>query len=319
MFGSIAPRILALMGALLFLAACGPGARVADPGQSAAQGSVDPAAELVALINAQRGKAGLPALVVEPGLSSAASAHARAMGEEDCYDRDCGGVDINVRVARTGYRYALVRTDFNAGYPRPQDVLAKMNGGDLGRKLILRADFRHIGAGYHFQARDTGGHNYTHYWTVSYGVPANENLDEIAREVTRLVNLERKARGLAPLALNPHLMKSAQFHARYMADSDCFAHRCPDEPDLVVRAGNAGYEFRMISENIASAMNDPAEAVRVWMTSEGHRRNILDPDMREIGVGFVLLNEDGGKQRSRQYWVQNFGAPGQIPGRSAVR
>ena len=96
-------------------------------------------------------------------------------------------------------------------------------------------------------------------------------------------------------------------------------HRCPDEPELVVRAGNAGYEVRMISENIASAMNDPAEAVRSWMTSEGHRENMLDPDMREIGVGFVLLNEDGGKQRSRQYWVQNFGAPGQIPGRSAVR
>ena len=306
----IAPRVLAPLAALLLLAACGSGARVADPGQSAAHGSGDPAAELVALINRQREKAGLPALGVEPRLNAAATAHARAMGEEDCYDRDCGGPDVNLRVARTGYRYARVRTDFNAGYPRPQDVFAKMNGSDTGRKLILRADFRHIGAGYHFQARDTGKRNYFHYWTVSYGVPANENLDEIAREVTRLVNLEREARGLAPLALNPHLMKSAQFHARYMADNDCFAHRCPNEPDLVVRAGNAGYEFRAISENIASAMTDPAEAVRSWMTSDGHRSNMLDPDMREIGVGFVLLNEDGGKQKSRQYWVQNFGAPG---------
>lgn len=298
-----------VLAALLFLAACGSGVRVADPAQSAGQGSADPAAELVALINEQRKKAGLPALGVESRLNSAAAAHARAMGEEDCYDRDCGGMDINLRVARTGYRYALVRTDFNAGYPGPRDVFAKMADSDSGRKLMLRADFRHVGAGHHFQARDTGKRNYFHYWTVSYGVPANENLDEIAREVTRLVNLEREARGLAPVALNPLLTKSAQFHARYMADNDCFDHRCPDEPDLVVRAGNAGYEFRMISENIASAMNDPAEAVRSWMTSEGHRENMLDPDMREIGVGFVLLNEDGGKQRSRQYWVQNFGAP----------
>jgi uncharacterized protein YkwD len=298
-----------VLAALLFLAACGSTARVADSGRSAAQGSADPAAELIVLINAERGKAGLPALAVEPGLSSAASAHARAMGEQDCYDRDCGGLDVNVRVARTGYRYALVRTKFNAGYPSPQDIFAEMTGSDIGRKLMLRADFRHIGAGYHFQARDVGKRNYFHYWTVSYGVPANENLDEIAREMTRLVNLEREARGSAPVALNPLLTKSAQFHARYMADNDCFDHRCPDEPDLVVRAGNAGYEFRMISENIASAMIDPAEAVRSWMTSEGHRGNMLDPDMREIGVGFVLLNEDGGKQRSRQYWVQNFGTP----------
>ena len=309
MSGKIIAKPFMVLATLLLLAACGSGARVADPGQSAAQGSADPAAELVALINAERGKAGLPALVVEPGLSSAASAHARAMGEEDCYDRDCGGPDINVRVARTGYRYALVRTKFDAGYPRPRDVFAKINGSDTGRKLMLRADFRHIGAGYHFQARDTGKHNYIHYWTVSFGVPANENLDEIAREVTRLVNLERETHGLTPVALNPLLTKVAQFHAQYMADNDCFGHRCPDEPDLVARAGNAGYEFRTISENIASAMNDPAEAVGSWMTSEGHRGNMLDPDMREIGVGFVLLNEDGGKQKSRQYWVQNFGAP----------
>lgn len=305
---NILPRIAALLAALLFVTACGPGARVADPRQSAAHASGDPAAELIALINAERRKAGLPALSVKPALSRAARDHARAMGEGDCFDRDCGGTDFDRRVARAGYRYALVRTDLSAGYARARDVFAAMIGKDWSRELVLGANFRHVGAAYHFQGRDAGTHNYTHYWTVTYGVPANEDVDLLAREVTRLVNRERETRGLAPLALSPLLSGSAQFHARFMADNDCFAHLCPNEPDLRARVRNTGYEYRMIAENIAAGTTDPAQTVRGWMISPGHRANILNPDMREIGVGYVLLNEDGDTQKSRHYWVQNFGA-----------
>jgi uncharacterized protein YkwD len=51
----------------------------------------------------------------------------------------------------------------------------------------------------------------------------------------------------------------------------------------------------------------PAEVVEGWVNSPGHRANILHPKMREIGIGYALLNEDTGKETYRHYWVQNFG------------
>jgi uncharacterized protein YkwD len=39
-----------------------------------------------------------------------------------------------------------------------------------------------------------------------------------------------------------------------------------------------------------------------WMTSRGHRENILKAEYREIGAGFV-----NGSGKYRTYWVQVFG------------
>ena len=305
MTGIFQPRFLAPLAALLVLAACGPGAPVTAPSPSAAQGSADPAMQAVALINAERKKAGLAPLAPDPELAAGAAAHSRAMAEADCVGPVCGGEDIYLRVARAGYRVGTLEGTTLVGMPGPKlvaSILAKKKEG-----LVFRTDFRHIGVGYHFQADDPGALNYRHYWTLVLGTPANENLDEIAREVTRLVNLERAAHGLEPLLLNPLLNKSAQFHAEFMADNDCYGHDCPNEPDMLARIRNAGYDNRLAAENIAGGARSPAEAVAGWMRSPAHRENILHPAMREIGVGYVLLNEDGGEATMRHYWVQNFG------------
>jgi uncharacterized protein YkwD len=37
------------------------------------------------------------------------------------------------------------------------------------------------------------------------------------------------------------------------------------------------------------------------MNSEGHRKNILNPSFRKIGIGYVKSNEGYG-----HYWVQLF-------------
>jgi uncharacterized protein YkwD len=40
-----------------------------------------------------------------------------------------------------------------------------------------------------------------------------------------------------------------------------------------------------------------------WMNSDGHRRNILDCDLHNIGVGLAYNGDN------RPYWTQDFGTP----------
>ena len=64
----------------------------------------------------------------------------------------------------------------------------------------------------------------------------------------------------------------------------------PGLPDEVVK------QYYNIGENIAMGQITPAEVVRDWMNSPGHRANILDPSYVYIGVGYC-----------NDHWVQQFG------------
>lgn len=143
-----------------------------------------------------------------------------------------------------------------------------------------------------------------------YQVPANIASPaprNATADVLRLINTERATRGLKPLTANPSLERAAQDHARHMAEADCYAHECPGEKGLSDRIRQTGYRYRRISENIHAAQLDPRRVVAGWMNSPGHRENILDPDVTEIGIGHFYLAQDGGRETHHHYWVANFG------------
>jgi hypothetical protein len=50
--------------------------------------------------------------------------------------------------------------------------------------------------------------------------------------------------------------------------------------------GQQGAHFHVVAENLAAAQT-PAALEAEWMHSPGHRANILDPRLNEIGVGMV--------------------------------
>ncbi len=295
------PLRLALLP--LLLAACTASAGIEDSAPAAGMTAARVEAELVRLMNDQRARRGLPPLAPEPKLSAAALAHARVMGRTGCIEFECAGMTVDRRITGNGYRYGESRTYIGAGYDNAGATLSAMMGRAWGRDMVLEPDFRHVGVGYVY----AGGSRHRHYWTISFATPANGDVAALAAEVIRLTNAERRKRGLEPLAPNRNLARAAQFHADFMARNDCFAHRCPQEPPLAHRVGRAGYAYRGVAENIAAGAPTPTDVVRGWMDSPGHRANILSPEMREIGIGYALLNEDGGKETYRHYWVQNFG------------
>ncbi|RFP88364.1 CAP domain-containing protein [Rhodobacteraceae bacterium 63075] len=94
----------------------------------------------------------------------------------------------------------------------------------------------------------------------------------------------RAEQGLGPVKANPKLELAAERHAQDMARRGFFSHTGSNGSSVGKRARRAGYRFCVIAENIAKGQRSAAEAMRSWMASPGHRRNMLDRRIKEIGV-----------------------------------
>lgn len=125
---------------------------------------------------------------------------------------------------------------------------------------------------------------------------------DAAAETLDLVNAARAVAGCPPLVPNPHLQQAARDWSEHMAVDDVFAHR-----DLAELQNRYGYAGTFAGENIAAGYATPAEVVSGWLDSPGHRANILNCRYTESGIGYVLVNPDGGRLQYEYYWTQNFG------------
>ncbi|MGK5552334.1 CAP domain-containing protein [Actinomadura kijaniata] len=118
-------------------------------------------------------------------------------------------------------------------------------------------------------------------------------------EVVRLTNAERAKAGCSPLRIDERLRKAARGHAEDMRDRGYFSHNSPDGRTPWDRIRAAGYPAGA-AENIAKGYPTPADVVKGWMNSSGHRANILNCGLKAIGAGAAYGS--GGP-----WWVQNFG------------
>lgn len=115
-------------------------------------------------------------------------------------------------------------------------------------------------------------------------------------EVLRLVNYERQANGSNPLTYMSTLEKGANIRALEIIK--LWSHTRPDGTIFVTAYEYLSYA--KIGENLASGPKTPNEVVAGWMSSEGHRRNMLDGDYEHMAIS---VSED---EERRLYWVQIF-------------
>jgi uncharacterized protein YkwD len=95
-----------------------------------------------------------------------------------------------------------------------------------------------------------------------------------------------------------------------MATRNYFSHDSPEGLASWDRAAAAGYG-RYVGENIALGYKDVPDIMSGWMSSPGHRANILGTQYTDIGVGFAYGWTDLGDGGSYQpYWTEVFGAHG---------
>lgn len=129
--------------------------------------------------------------------------------------------------------------------------------------------------------------------------------DAVADEVLRRTNARRRGEGAPALARSETLMRAAQLQADQMAATGRMDHelRGTSYPTLTTRLVAVSYEMRAAGENIAMGHRDAASVVEGWMTSPGHRANILSSSYSEMGTG-VAASSSG-----RMYYAQVFGRP----------
>jgi uncharacterized protein YkwD len=125
-----------------------------------------------------------------------------------------------------------------------------------------------------------------------------------ARAIVEQTNAARAAASLPPLAIEPRLTRAADAYAREMARAGWFEHTDPTGAGLETRAEAAGYtDWEYLAENLATGAGRPDASAVVgrWLESLSHRRNILAPELRDVGVACFVADE--------RYWcAQEFGA-----------
>lgn len=122
------------------------------------------------------------------------------------------------------------------------------------------------------------------------------------------MNEIRTDAGLDPLDHHDMLRAVSRAHSADMDERDFFDHTNPDDDGPFDRVSDAGVSCDAAGENIAfnynsdgSAETAAESAVCQWMTSHGHRENILRQRWTSHGIGIVIA-DDG-----RVYYTQTLG------------
>lgn len=100
-----------------------------------------------------------------------------------------------------------------------------------------------------------------------------------------LLNDVRSRAGLPPASPNARLAAAAQAHADDMARQGYFSHQSLDGRSYIDRMRAAGHSSCHPVENLALGHATAGQAIAEWMTSAGHRRNILTAGQVEYGLG----------------------------------
>jgi uncharacterized protein YkwD len=139
---------------------------------------------------------------------------------------------------------------------------------------------------------------------------ATPRSDFVSRVIAR-TNSYRVANGCPTLTTNAILMGTAQGHSQEMALRDYVGHNSADGTSPWDRIKAAGYNYRLVAENIAWGATSPEQVVDGWFfespPNDAHRKNILNCALHEIGVGYYYLASDPGKVTAHTYWTQDFG------------
>ena len=102
---------------------------------------------------------------------------------------------------------------------------------------------------------------------------------------------------VAVLTWNDKLAKAAYDHSVEMKTNDYFSHTGLNGSNAGQRITAAGYTWKSWGENIANGYATEQAVVGGWLNSEGHCKNIMGANFKEMGVG-----------RSENYWTQVFAA-----------
>ncbi len=131
---------------------------------------------VLSAINGVRTKAGCPALVVNPRLTAAAKAHAKAMAEQNFFGHaGKDGSRFSGRIKQQGYSYRNAAENIAAGQSSASEVVSGWLKSSGHRRNILNCRMRETGVAVVYQPDDRplGGSRYPlrYYWVQVFATP----------------------------------------------------------------------------------------------------------------------------------------------------
>lgn len=109
--------------------------------------------------------------------------------------------------------------------------------------------------------------------------------NEAAAQVT---NALRASHGLPPVRASATLGQVAAQHSCDMARRGRMTHIGSTTSGPSQRVKAAGYRPAVTAENIAAGPFSRGRVLQEWNASQGHRANILIPQIREVGIGSAV-------------------------------
>ena len=105
------------------------------------------------------------------------------------------------------------------------------------------------------------------------------------------------------LTLDARLNSASDKFALDMATYNYFSHTGRDGSQPWDRMTREGYVWRAAGENIAAGYTTTRAVVDGWLKSEGHCKNIMSANFKNVGVGYAYSTTSSYKY----YWVTDFG------------
>ena len=111
------------------------------------------------------------------------------------------------------------------------------------------------------------------------------------------INAARAQFGLSQLAQSRALTDAAIAQARYAAARGELTHRSAGNATVKDRVEARGYDACLAAENLAARQRSEAEVAAGWLSSPGHRSNIMLRQATHWGAGKAVTAE------GETYWV----------------
>ena len=125
------------------------------------------------------------------------------------------------------------------------------------------------------------------------------NAHEYIWDILRITNEKREAVGLNPVALSKTLTDGATVRSKEIVKEQ--SHTRPDGSSCFTALKKS---FFKMAENLAFGITLPEDTMTGWINSAGHRANILNKDLKKLGVGYTYDSNS----KYKYHWVQMFGS-----------
>lgn len=127
------------------------------------------------------------------------------------------------------------------------------------------------------------------------------NASELVQRLLHQINEERRRSGVPQFYMSPSLVRGAQMHACDNANHNRLSHIGTDGSLPGNRVLRVGYDFDVVTENVAIGYPQAKQVLEAWLRSSTHRKNIFEPRTNDLGLA-VARGQDG-----RLHWVMNGG------------